>query len=339
MELAQVTKRFGADVLAVDDLSLTLEHGEFLALLGPSGCGKSTTLRLIAGLESPDLGSIHLQGRRVAGKREWVPPEQRHMGMVFQDYALFPHLTIGENIGFPLGPGGTKTPRTRVDELLDTVGMTGLAERYPHQLSGGQQQRAALARALAADPAVILLDEPFSNLDASLRESMRGEMRSIISRTGITTVLVTHDQQEALSMADTVAVMFSGQIAHIGPPEEIYFRPESRRIAAFVGSARFIPGHARGSVVECALGTLPLARDKHGDVEVLLRPDSLVLHAEENGRSRIISSRFFGPYRTAGVRLPDGSVVEVRTAAHDAIPPRSPVTVQPLGPVTAYAAS
>ncbi|MCG8479626.1 MAG: ABC transporter ATP-binding protein, partial [Spirochaetales bacterium] len=192
-----VTKRFGRDTIAVNDLSLTVEPGRFLSLLGPSGCGKSTTLRLLAGLETPDVGSIRLAETPVADERRWVPPEERRVGMVFQDYALFPHLTVGENIAFALRRDDAARRRRRIDELMELVGMTGLARRYPHQLSGGQQQRVALARALAANPAVVLLDEPFSNLDAALRESTRAEVSAILKGAGATTILVTHDQEEA----------------------------------------------------------------------------------------------------------------------------------------------
>lgn len=297
IEMRGVSKRFGKHTLAVNDVSLSVQQGRLVALLGPSGCGKSTTLRLVAGLEFPDQGEIWLAGKRVAGDGAWLPPEVRRVGMVFQDYALFPHLTIGDNIAFPLTNMPARRRHQRVGELLELVGLAGLAQRYPHQISGGQQQRVALARAMAADPAVVLLDEPFSNLDTALRTTTREEVRTILAAAGATTMLVTHDQEEAFSLADTVAVMLDGILIQVGTPQDIYLRPATRAVASFVGAATFLPGEAYGDTVVCALGTLPLARPAHGDVNVLLRPESVVIQPDIVGNACVREVRFLGPIR------------------------------------------
>ena len=244
----------------LSDLSLRVEAGQFVALLGPSGCGKTTTLRLIAGFETPDAGTISIQGRRVADATKNLPPEQRNIGMVFQEYALFPHLSVADNISFGLRVSrGAK--KQRVNELLELVGLDGLADRMPHALSGGQQQRVALARALAPSPAILLLDEPFSNLDAALRTQVRMEVHGILSAASVTSVFVTHDQEEALSLGDQVAVMFDGRIAQISTPQQIYTRPATAEVAAFVGEANFLPGTAEGSYARSELGSVALVED------------------------------------------------------------------------------
>lgn len=336
IELDRVTKRFGPRVVAVDDLSLSIDQGRLFALLGPSGCGKSTTLRLLAGLDAPDAGEIRLRGRCVACSRSWEPPHIRRVGMVFQDYALFPHLSVAKNIAFPLRNLNEQAKRRRVGELLEIVGLPGLSERFPHQLSGGEQQRVALARALAPEPEVLLLDEPFSNLDAALRESTREEVTAILAHTRVTTILVTHDQAEALSMADSVGVMFNGRIVQVGTPEEIYLRPARREIATFVGAATFVCGHADGSIVECPLGRLRLSGALDGPVQVLLRPDLLTLVDDRSGTARVVSKRFFGPYQMVGLKLADDSTVEVRVASHATVERGASCSVQVAGPVVAY---
>ncbi|MEM6430185.1 MAG: ABC transporter ATP-binding protein [Deinococcota bacterium] len=331
-----MSKRFGENTLAVDALSLSLREGQFLALLGPSGCGKSTTLRLVAGLEHPDNGTINLAGVRVADARTWVTPEARQVGMVFQDYALFPHLTVAENIAFPLRISGSRQRRARVTELAALVGLADVTSRYPHQLSGGQQQRVALARALANDPTVILLDEPFSNLDAALRESTRAEVQRILNRTQATTILVTHDQDEALSMADVVAVMFAGKIVQSGTPQDIYLRPVSREVAAFVGAARFIAGQASEDSVICALGRLPLVQQCRGAVDILLRPEALTLEFDNVGEARVVACRFFGAYQLITVELVDGVRLEARLPPHIFVEVEASCSVRVVGPVMAY---
>lgn len=241
LELRKVTKRF-TKTLAVSDLSLSVEKGEFISLLGPSGCGKSTTLRMIAGLENPDAGRIIFDGTDITD----VPPNKRGAGMVFQAYALFPNLTIRGNIAFGLEIAGKSkaTIEETVSRMLQLVQMEGIESRYPSQLSGGQQQRVALARALAPEPHILLLDEPLSALDAMVRVDLRAEIRQIQSELRITTVYVTHDQEEALSISDRVAVMRNGTIEQIGTPEEIYRNPSSRFLAAFIGTANQFSGKA-----------------------------------------------------------------------------------------------
>ena len=267
-------KRFG-DVVAVDDVTLELRSGEFLGVLGPSGCGKTTLLRLVAGFERPDAGGIEIDGRVVAGPRRHVPPEGRRIGMVFQESALFPHLDVAGNIGFGLARRGRET---RVAELVALVGLAGLQQRMPHELSGGQQQRVALARALAPDPALILFDEPFSSLDATLRTQLRGEVRDILRAAGATSLFVTHDQSEALEISDRVAVMRAGRIEQISTPDELYLRPVNRFVAGFVGEANLLPGEVRHGEVQTMVGRFRAGGEALADgarAEVLLRPEQL----------------------------------------------------------------
>jgi ABC-type Fe3+/spermidine/putrescine transport system ATPase subunit len=247
VEVKNLKKRFG-DVLVVDDLNLSVERGEILALLGASGCGKTTTLRCIAGFETPSSGSIRIDDVEVVGGGTYVPVEDRNVGMVFQSYAVWPHMTVAENVAFGLKLRGVARPKIKemVEEALGLVQLHGLGGRFPSELSGGQQQRVALARSVACQPKVLLLDEPLSNLDAKLREQMRGELREVIKRLGMTAIHITHDQSEAMGVADRVAVMDQGRIAQIGTAREIYQRPASRFVAQFVGSSNFLAA----SVVE-----------------------------------------------------------------------------------------
>lgn len=286
IRLSSLTKTFGP-VVAVNNLELELEQGELVAFLGPSGCGKTTTLRMIAGFERADSGAIYLGGREVTD----LPPERRDAGMVFQNYALFPHLTVFENVAFGLQM--RKVPkadvRKQVAAILAKVQLTGLEERYPRQLSGGQQQRTALARALVFNPTVLLLDEPLANLDAKLREEMRFYIRNLQQDFGITTVYVTHDQAEALVLADRVAVMRGGVLQQVAVPEEIYRRPRNGWIAGFVGIANLIPGqvvdyadgvHVVATGVGHLRGVAGEMKPPGSEVVVNVRPESLRLHAD-----------------------------------------------------------
>ncbi|MCZ7539953.1 MAG: ABC transporter ATP-binding protein [Anaerolineae bacterium] len=297
-------KSFGS-VRAVESLSFTLQRGELLALLGPSGCGKTTALRLIAGLERPDGGTVHLGGRLVSGPGVFVPPNRRRVGLVFQDYALFPHMTVEKNIAY--GLAGRDDRRRRVAEMLALVGLGGLGGRYPHALSGGQQQRVALARALAPQPDIVLLDEPFSNLDVALRRQVREEVQRILREAGVSAILVTHDQEEAMSLADRVGLMFSGTLHQLGTPRELYERPASRRAALFMGAANLVPGHAHGAVARTALGEVRLIEPRQGAVEVVLRPENLVLLNGAGGGTPAVVDRqaYTGAQQDVWVTLRD----------------------------------
>lgn len=303
LECQHLSKSFST-VQAVRDVSLTVNDGEFITLLGPSGCGKTTTLRLIAGFELPERGRIVLHGRVVAENGSGLPPEKRQIGMVFQDYALFPHLNVGDNVGFGLR-GGKQEKTARVSEMLALVGLDGLSARMPHELSGGQQQRVALARALAPQPDLVLLDEPFSNLDAALRVRVRTEVRAILKAAGVTVVFVTHDQEEALSLSDRVAVMFEGKIAQFDTPQTIYHRPADRAVAAFVGESNFIAAQADGLTATSALGTLSLAAPSHGSVDVLIRPEMIALNDDDHAGvlAEVGWVEFYGPAQRAGLTL------------------------------------
>ena len=248
VELKNISKEFRS-VPAVRGIDLTVQEGEFLALLGPSGCGKTTTLRMVAGFEVPTAGEIRIRGHVVSGPGQFVPPEARNVGMVFQSHAVWPHMTVAGNVGYPLRLRGLPTAerRERTSRVLELVQLSGLESRFPHQLSGGQQQRVALARALNMEPAVLLLDEPLSNLDAQLRKEMRLEIKALQRRLGITILYVTHDQEEALTMADRVAVMGRGVIHQTGCPEEVFEQPADRFVAEFMGCTTFLPCEVAGS--------------------------------------------------------------------------------------------
>jgi iron(III) transport system ATP-binding protein len=298
LALSHVTKRYAPQwSLAVDDLSFSVERGRILALLGPSGSGKTTTLRLIAGFEVPDAGTIAIAGRTVAGgPGPSVAPEERGVGVVFQDYALFPHLSVGDNVGFGLRASTKRARRERVAEVLGLVGLADLALRYPHELSGGQQQRVAVARALAPAPALLLLDEPFSNLDADLRAQMRDEIEKILRGAGATAVVVTHDQEEAFAIADAVGVLNGGRLEQIGPAEALYHRPATPFVAEFVGSADFIPGVITPSGVATELGVFDHAGggETGRTVRVLIRPDDVAFTPSDDGEAVILRRYFRG---------------------------------------------
>ncbi|MFQ5781315.1 MAG: ABC transporter ATP-binding protein, partial [Nitrospiria bacterium] len=276
IELVNVTKRFAvAGSPAVTDISFEIEKGEVLALLGPSGSGKTTILRLIAGFEAPDRGRIFLGGRDVSGLDHYVPPEKRGVGMVFQDYALFPHLTVEGNVTFGLGHLSRLDQVKKGRDVLELVGLSSLRDRYPHELSGGQQQRVALARALTPDPIVILLDEPFSNLDPDMRSQMQGEVSMILKRTGSTAILVTHDHEEAFAMANRVALLNEGHLEQHDTPEAVYHTPLTPFVADFVGQADFIPGRVQADSILTEIGIFPSRSEFPSGMEVMvmIRPD------------------------------------------------------------------
>lgn len=336
LRITGLWKAFGK-VQVIQGVDLSARRGEFLALLGPSGCGKTTMLRLIAGFESPDAGTIEIGGRCVATPQRGEPPEHRQAGMVFQDAALFPHLRVEENIAFGLPRRAER--RQQVEDALQLVGLTGLHRRYPHELSGGQQQRVALARALAPRPEIILLDEPFSNIDATLRSELRAEVRQILNAAGATTLLVTHDQEEALSLADRVAVMWGGRIVQEGPPEELYYRPVNRQVAGFVGDSQFLPGVAEGRRVVCELGELPAYGTGNGVVDVMIRPETLRLirpSAEIKANATVLTRLFFGHDQLMQVRLDSGSTLMVRLGTYGGIRSGDRIHVAVRGAVLTY---
>lgn len=312
IELRDIVRCYDGHSLAVDQVSLAISPGTLLALLGPSGCGKTTLLRLIAGLERPDAGQVWLNGRQVAGEQGWLPPEARRVGLVFQEGALFPHLTITENIAFGLHGWSAAERHRRVDEMLEVVNLPGLKARYPHQLSGGQQQRVALARALAPRPPILLLDEPFANLDAALRRELRAEVAGIVRSSSTTAVFVTHDQEEALSTADLVAVMDAGKVLQLGTAPEVYERPATRGIALFVGEANLLPGLADGLQAHCALGLVELLKPANGPLELLIRPERLLVERVGAANAQIISSTYYGHDQLLDLGLDDATLLRAR---------------------------
>jgi len=333
LSLRGLRKSFGS-VVAVSGLDLDVPEGSICALLGPSGCGKTTTLRLIAGLEQPDAGAVRIAGELVAGEGRSVPPERRQIGMVFQDYALFPHMDVAGNVGYALG---RRPDREKVEAALEAVGLGGLGKRNPHQMCGGQQQRVALARALVAGPRAVLLDEPFSNLDAGLRARVRDEVREILDAQGVTSVFVTHDQEEALSVADVVAMVNEGRVEQAGTPEEVYSRPANRWVAGFLGEIEVLPGEASNGTVSCELGELPNRDGLRGEVDVLVRPESLAIGTTEppdrrSQKATVVSRHFYGHDQLVELRLPSGGTVKARRLGFPAWHPGDAVRVWIEGP-------
>ena len=320
LDVRDVSIAYG-DTTIVKDASFVLEEGVIGCFLGPSGCGKTTLLRAIAGFEPVKTGAIHLQGRRVSRPGKTLPPENRRVGMVFQDFALFPHLDVERNLGFGLRHLSSRQRGRRVGELLELVAMTGARKQYPHQLSGGQQQRVALARAMAPRPDILLLDEPFSSMDAELREQLAREVRDLLKHDGITAVLVTHDQLEAFAMADRIAVLSNGHIHQWGTGFQLYHEPVDRFVAEFIGRGVMLPGRViDDDRVETELGVLR-GRAPHGqtagrDVEILLRPDD-VLHDDDSPlKAEVVSRDFRGAEYLYTLRLDGGSRILCMVQSH-----------------------
>ena len=317
VELSDLTRVYGA-VRALDGLTLQLEPGELVALLGPSGCGKTTALRILAGLDRPTSGSVSVGGKDLTK----VPASKRDMGMVFQAYSLFPHMTVIDNVAFGLklrGKDGAAR-RARAGDMLDLVGLSEHADRYAHQLSGGQQQRVALARALAIEPSVLLLDEPLSALDAKVRVQLRDEIRRVQIEVGTTTLFVTHDQEEALAVADRVGVMNAGHLEQLAPPAELYSAPASRFVGEFVGLSNRLPAEVRGDVAVILGQEVPvLPGSAEGTGHALVRPESVSVVADQSGHATVTTVQFLGPLSRVTCTLADATEVVAQLASSDAL--------------------
>ncbi|MEC8733618.1 MAG: ABC transporter ATP-binding protein [Planctomycetota bacterium] len=324
IELLDVTRRFG-DTTAVGGVTLELPAGSIGVLFGPSGCGKSTLLRIIAGLERADAGRVRIAGREVDGGGGFVAPERRNVGMVFQDLALFPHLTVRRNVRFGIRarPGAD----ARVRSMLELARLGPLADRLPHQLSGGEQQRVALARALAPEPDVLLLDEPFASLDAGLRGEVRDELLGILRTVGTTVLMVTHDREEALGAAEQLMVMNHGRLVQSGSPESLYGTPRTRDVARLLGEGTFLPGNVREGRVHCALGGFPVDGRPEGPCEVFVRSESVRLSEHGPLEATVEGGAYHGHDCLVRLRLADGAVVQSRQP-HGRLPaPGSRVTI------------
>ena len=310
-----VTIRYG-DTAAIEDFTLHVDEGVLLALVGPSGCGKTTALRAIAGFEPLAAGTITIRGTVVSGDGAMVPPERRNVGMVFQEFALFPHISVAENVGY--GVSGSDRVQ-RVTEVLDLVGLNSLRDRFPHELSGGEQQRVALARALAPEPDVVLLDEPFSNLDAPQRERVRRELRNILKTARVTAVFVTHDQAEALAIADVIAVMRDGRIMQVGVPDDVYAAPVTPWVAKFLGDAALFDGIAAGGRVDTVLGSVPTELADGTGTQVMTRPEWIAPTADPDGTGLVIDREFYRHDQRVEIQLEAGEIVEALVPTRNAI--------------------
>lgn len=332
LRLEHVTKHYSKNAFpAVNQVSFSLQQGDILGLLGSSGCGKTTLLRMVAGFERPEQGSIRLNDEQVAASGVWLPPEKRDVGMVFQDYALFPHLTIAKNVAFGLVNQGRKGARRfssqqiqdLTNDAIALVGLKGFEQRFPHELSGGQQQRVALARALAPRPSLILLDEPLSNLDVQVRLRLREEIRTVLKTTGTSAIFVTHDQEEALSISDWVAVMKQGQIEQFGRPETIYQEPGSRFVAEFVTQANFLPATFNGSTWKTEVGTFisqtlePMSSDK---ADLMIRQEDLQIEPDDEAPVVIRDRQFLGREHRYCLITPSGQELHALSTSPRLIP-------------------
>ena len=329
LELRHVTCAYEAGRPAISDISLTAQEGDILCLLGPSGCGKTTTLRAIAGFEAITAGEVYLQGRLVSSPAVLVPTEDRRIGMVFQEYALFPHLRVADNVAFGLRhlPAGPRADQ--VNTMLAMVGLTGFERRYPHELSGGQQQRVALARALAQKPVVLLLDEPFSNLDPDMTGKMREDLLQLLRHTRTTALLVTHDHDEAFAMADRIAVLNHGRLEQLDVPEAIYHTPATPFVADFVGQADFIPGLVEQGTVSTELGIFPHEKRyaTGAKVVVMIRPDDVHVAPSDQAKATIRARQFRGSENLYTIALPSGRLVHSSASSTSIYPVGTPVEV------------
>jgi iron(III) transport system ATP-binding protein len=330
LELRNVSCAYDRDRPAITGISFTAKEGDIVCLLGPSGCGKTTTLRAVAGFEPVTAGEIHLEGRLVSAPGHLVPTEQRRIGMVFQEYALFPHLRVQENVGFGLRHLPAAERAARVRQVLEMVGLTELAGRFPHELSGGQQQRVALARALVQKPAVLLLDEPFSNLDPDMAGKMREDLHDLLRRTKTTAILVTHDHDEAFAMADRIAVLNDGRLEQLDTPEAIYHTPSSPFVADFVGQADFIPGTIESGAVRTEIGAFPNPAGLPNGVQVvvMIRPDDIHIMPVEKSFAHILARQFHGSENLYTIGLPSGQVVHSSEPSTTVHPVGTPVELR-----------
>lgn len=320
LKVSDLHLQFGSKTV-LNRFGFNLKKGEIACLLGASGCGKTTALRAIAGFEQPQSGNISLNSRTLSDGSRFVPPHQRRIGMVFQDYALFPHLTVAGNIAFGIHQQPTNERKQRVSELLSLIGMEGYGERYPHELSGGQQQRIALARALAPKPDLILLDEPFSNLDADLRARLSKEVRQLLKQENTSAVLVTHDQQEAFSMADKIGIMSAGSLQQWDTPYNLYHHPANAETAAFIGEGVLLRGQTISTHcirLACGdfCGTVPIACQSCQEVDVLIRPDDIIHDDHSPVQAEVLAKDFKGSYFTYTLRLDSGEKVLAHVPGH-----------------------
>ena len=335
VECRGLTKRYG-DVRAVDGVSFALRPGEVVSILGPSGCGKTTMLRLIAGFEVPDDGEVSLQGETVSSRRLHVPPDRRNVGMVFQEYALFPHKSVAGNVSFGLNRLDPGERDRRTAEVMAIARLGGLEGRYPHELSGGQQQRVALARAIAPRPVIVLLDEPFSNLDATMRQEMRREVQTILGESGTAAVFVTHDREEAFATADRVGVMRDGRLEQLDAPDVVYHAPATPFVAEMAGVTGFIPGEVQGGLAVTEIGKFPF-RNGNGSlrdgsqVKLLVRLDDLRVVPQEEGLSTVSAREFRGDETILDVRMPSGGTLKCRQGSYSSVAPGTRVALVPEG--------
>lgn len=333
LHLQNVTKQFAETTFpAVDNVSLTLQQGDILGLLGPSGCGKTTLLRMIAGFERSQAGEIKIGEQVVCDRSTCIPAEQRDIGVVFQDYALFPHLNVAENVAFGLKNFSRQQIQKRIAEVITLVRLEGLEKRYPYELSGGQQQRVALARALAPQPQLMLLDEPLSNLDIQVRLRLREEIRDILKAAGTSAIFVTHDQEEALAISDIVGVMRQGYLEQIGTPEEIYTHPASRFVAEFVTQANFLPARRQGNLWETEIGSFKLTANHTEDTgEIMIRQEDFILKPSTDAPVVVRTRRFLGREYQYCLQTPSGKELHARTLKDMVLPVGTRVQISIAG--------
>ncbi|MAT07505.1 MAG: ABC transporter ATP-binding protein [Chloroflexi bacterium] len=329
----KLTKSFG-ETIALNETSIELFTGEILAILGPSGCGKSTLLRAIAGFENIDLGDITINGETVSSKGTFTPAEKRRVGMVFQDYALFPHLTVEDNVAFGTKSSSKSDKSSLVWQMLKLVELDGMERRYPHELSGGQQQRVAVARTLAANPVTILLDEPFSNLDATMRTEIRNTVRQALQGRAVATIIVTHDREEAFTIADRVAVMNSGQIEQVDTPEKMYRTPVSKFVASMTGTANFMPATITSSRAVTELGKFQWVSPTNGivegdEVELLVRPDDFLVLPNPNASVKVTAREYRGDAMVLSAELGSGNIIQCRQGPYSDLPVGTSVDLVP----------